>query len=330
MDQAAHPPVFRHPSLVTTGWHDALTSRQSHPTAAEPANTPFAEPAAVGPALHHAQGDGLARREVMARLRHAIAEIERPPPLQLPDSNRAKALWRLGCPKADHLLPLGLDQSGVHEVKAAGLAQGASAADWMTSLGFALRLAVRRLNERPPTEPRWLMWCWPRSLARELGAPSALGLAQLGIDPSRLILVETARDSEALIALEDALRSSSLALAFGIFDEIALTPSRRLSLAASELQTPCLLITHPQSEPAAAAATRWRIRRKVSAPHSLVPRLPGAMRFEVALERCRARPANSAHPPMTLEWSDETHSFSLASSLADRPAETRHTRRGAR
>ena len=53
-------------------------------------------------------------------------------------------LWRLGCPRADALLPLGgLETDSVHEVKAAVSGRGASgcgasAGDWMASLGFAL------------------------------------------------------------------------------------------------------------------------------------------------------------------------------------------------
>jgi protein ImuA len=145
----------------------------------------------------------------------------------------------------------------------------------------------------------------------------------LGLDPSRLIIVETMRASEALNAIEEGLRAQSLAAVIGVLDEAELTPARRLSLAAGETATPCLLITHPASEPAGATATRWRVKRDRSAPHPFDSRAPGAARFSVALERCKARPESVAQPPMLLEWSDETRRFDLASIVADLPAQTR-------
>ena len=209
----------------------------------------------------------------------------------------------------------------------------------MTGLGFAMRLAVRRVAMAQPNKheqpnkhggPPWLLWCWPRALASEFGAPLALGLAGLGLDPSRLLIVETARASDALVALEDGLKSSSLALAFGIFDEIALTPSRRLSLAAATSATPCLLITHPASQPSGATATRWRVGRQHSGPHPYDARAPGDARFLVNLERCRSRlqssrlqsfgPQSPLQRSQLLEWCDETRAFSLAAGLADRTA----------
>ncbi|NOT73111.1 MAG: hypothetical protein HOP09_18120 [Hyphomicrobium sp.] len=257
--------------------------------------------------------------------------------------------WRLGCPSVDRLLPRGLDPGAVHEVKALPHPHGASAGDWMTSLGFALRLAVRRAEMLSQDGPPWMLWCWPRALSAEFGSPSASGLAALGLDPSRLIIVETARAADALVALEDGLKSSSLALAFGIFDCVALTPARRLSLAAASARTPCLLITHPASEASGATATRWRVERQPSAPHRFDPRAPGNTRFRVNLERARAQmecaqtscaPKESTPPrasdaqnslgrPRVLEWCDEARTFSLASGMAGHAAGTDRARRSA-
>ncbi len=71
-------------------------------------------------------------------------------------------------------------------------------------------------------------------LANELGRPSHAGLLQLGLDPSRILFVETPRAAEALVGLEEGLKSASIALAIGVFHELDLTPARRLSLAAGE------------------------------------------------------------------------------------------------
>ncbi len=259
----------------------------------------------------------------------AASASEGIPPPASPRLSGREADWRLGCPDADALLPAGLEPNALHEIKGEPSApHGASAADWMAGIGFAARLAVRRIDglagpSRPPSTGPWVLWCWPRVLAGEFGSPSAAGLARLGLDPSRLIIVETARQGETLNAIEEGLRAQSLALVIGVLDEADLTPARRLSLAAGETATPCLLITHPASEPAAASATRWRVMPRPSAPHPFDPRAPGAIRFSVALERCKARPESAAQPPMLVEWSDETRRFHLASVVADLPAHAR-------
>jgi hypothetical protein len=202
----------------------------------------------------------------------------------------------------------------------------------MAGIGFAARLAVRRGDalavtrqtnaSSSPARP-WVLWCWPRPLASEFGSPSAAGFLRLGLDPSRLIIVETARAGETLNAIEEGLRAQSLAVVIGVIDEAELTPARRLSLAAGGAATPCLLVTHPASEPAGATATRWRVKRDPSGQHPFDYRAPGAMRLSVALERCKARPESAAQPPMLLEWSDEARRFDLVSVVADRPAQTR-------
>ena len=294
--------------------------------------------------------DDAVKDAVIESLRSRILHIERHAPRRgvsaapenspLPRSRR-RLRWELGCPACDDLLPRGLEANSLHEIKGVPSAvRGASAADWMAGIGFAARLAVRRIDTFAASEEThasssmsgsglgsgigpWVLWCWPRQLAGEFGSPSAAGLASLGLDPSRLIIVETARAGDALNAIEESLRAQSLAIVIGIVEEAELTPARRLSLAAGETATPCLLVTHPASEPAGATATRWRVQRGGSAPHTFDPRAPGSPRFSIALERCRARPESAARSPMLLEWSDETRRFDLASIVADLPAQAR-------
>lgn len=280
---------------------------------------------------------------VIARLRSRILSLERHAPRRGPAASSDRVLsairgkrrkcWELGCDAIDDLLPRGLEPNAVHEIKGVPSIRGkASAADWMAGLGFAARLAVRRLDVfaavRAQEQP-WVLWCWPKALAGEFGSPSLAGFTHLGLDPLRTIIVETDRTSEALNAIEESLKGASLAVVVGVLDEIDLMPARRLSLAAGERATPCLLVTHPAAEPAGATATRWRIKRLPSAAHRFDPRAPGACRFEVSLERCRARPESVARPPFVLEWSDEARRFDLAPVVADLPAQTRRAGRGA-
>jgi protein ImuA len=131
-----------------------------------------------------------------------------------------------------------------------------------------------------------------------------------------------------LNALEESLRASSLALAFGVFDEVDLTAGRRLSLAAGKGRTPCLLMTHPGSAPAGATATRWRVARAPSAPHPFDARAPGHTRFLLNIERCRTRPESAAHAPLLVEWCHETRRFDLAAVVADPAARPRRTDSG--
>lgn len=276
------------------------------------------------------------RTAVMRTLRDAIARIERhtpqlaspPAPLRWQAGEWQRPVWQLGCPVADQRLPgAGLAINAVHEVK--GVVSGAgAAADWMTALGFALRLGVRRLEAETEAETEaraevgqsgakpFVLWCWPRVLGRELGRPSAAGLATLGLDPAYLVIVETARAGEALVAIEEGLRSGSFAAVIGALHDVALTPARRLSLAAATGATPCLLVTHPGSQAAGATATRWRIARAPSAAHPFDPRASGARRFTFEIERCRAPRVGAGLSPLSVEWSDEAHRFAVAAGLA--------------
>ena len=306
------------------------------------ANLPFAVPE---PGEETELPRAAPRDALIGSLRETIRKIERASPLAREPSS-SSAQWKFGCPledplgdplgnsAADALLPGGLETDSLHEVKGAVPVSGAIAGAWMASLGFALRLAVRRLDglrekQASSTVP-WILWCWPRVLAGELGRPSAAGLMRLGLDPARLLIVETARADEAFVALEDGLKSQSLALAIGVFNEIDLTPARRLSLAAGEGRTPCLAITHPSSQPAGATATRWRIGWGPSAAHPFDAKAPGNARFRLQLERARARPQSINLNPLLLEWSDETHRFSVAANLADCAPQTRVLQSGAR
>ncbi len=125
------------------------------------------------------------------------------------------------------------------------------------------------------------------------------------------------------------MRSASLALVIGVVPEVALTPARRLSLAAAGASTPCLLITDPREPAAGSTATRWRVGARSSAPHPFEAGAPGAPRYAVALERCREGALTTQASSLLLEWSDETHRFRVASRLADRAHAPRRAGLGA-
>ena len=64
------------------------------------------------------------------------------------------------------------------------------------------------------------------------------GLNALGLDPGRLILVETAHRKETLWAMEEAVRSAAPAAIAGVIDTLDLKLSQRLHLAATDAGLP--------------------------------------------------------------------------------------------
>lgn len=240
--------------------------------------------------------------------------------------------WRLGAGELDALLgPEGLEIGGVHEVKPAAREQGASwAAAWAAAFVFSLALGIRRCRRDGSIAHSPILCCRPAALATELGGLYGPGLRTLGLAPERLVIVETGNAADTLWAMEEGLRSGSLALVLGLLDAVALTPARRLAMAAATHRSPCLLLTHPRTEATAAAATRWRVGPHPSAPHPFDRHAPGALRFAVELERCRALPISAGTASFSLEWCNEALCFRLAPGMVDRADAARRSGRGAR
>jgi protein ImuA len=252
-----------------------------------------------------------------------------------PDRNAADpaegAGWTLGDPEVDGWLPgRHLDAASIGEIKPA------TYGDIPAALTFALLLAARRvgigrtdgvpsLASRPvsrPVLPELVVWCWPVRLAREYGGLYGPGLARLGLDPAQVLLIETATSAEALWAMEESIGSAAAAIVVGSLDTVALTPARRLALAAATHRTPALLVTAARSAAMAAAFARWRIAHRPSAPHLFDPAAPGDPRFALMLERCRGTAAGAALRSSVVEWSYDAHRFRMAAGMADRASET--------
>ncbi|MEQ1577373.1 MAG: hypothetical protein ABL894_06950 [Hyphomicrobium sp.] len=273
------------------------------------------------------------KAKLIEGLRRRIGSIERHAPALETSSNRPVP-WTAGAREIDtYLGPSGLDTSGVHEIKPNVAGAGATAA----SMGFALRLAAGRLQQMRSAHcaanQSRILWCVTRNCTRETGELYAPGLKALGLDPACFLIIETARTPEALWAMEEGLKSAGLALVVGQFTSmtgaIGLTPARRLSLAAEQASTPCLLLTPEHAPPAAATSTRWRIDPAPSTQHHFDPRAPGTPRLTATLERYQQHSASDPQSfivpkSFVLEWpharGDETHRIPLAAALAGRAA----------
>jgi protein ImuA len=221
----------------------------------------------------------------------------------------------------------GLGPTTVAEVKPA--AHG----DWPAALALAASLASgrhRHLASRGSgAGSRPVLCCLPPGFTAEHGRLQARALAGFGLPCEALLVVEARRDPDVLWALEEGLRSQALSVAVGIVRAVDLTPSRRLALAAAAARTPVLLLTHPATPPAPAAALRLRIRRLASGPHPYDPAAPGALRLGLAVERCRNPRSAPASRSLELEWCDETHCFRVVASLAGGALETPFARKRA-
>jgi len=259
-------------------------------------------------------------------LRQSIRALERNPTLDGPPG-QASDPWTLGASEIDARLgPTGLHAFGLHEIKPCCSGNGVSAGDWAAAIGFASALAVRRLAQVSTGSiagQSIVLWCATSAFFAEQGSLYGAGLADLGLAPSRLLLVDAPRTSDALWVIEEGLKSKGVALVVAMLDDMGLTPARRLALAAEAGRTPGLILTHSRSPATAATATRWSVARVPSAPHPFDPEAPGAARYGVVLQRCRHQRIDPLVSPLVLEWSDATHRFRMVAPLADRSGLTR-------
>ncbi|MCK0207182.1 hypothetical protein MWN33_03950 [Starkeya koreensis] len=201
-----------------------------------------------------------------------------------------------------------LAHGALHEV------QAVRAADLPAATGFALALALRAAaGERA----RPILWIRQDLADAELGRLDAPGLASLGLDPARLILVRAPDAGAVLRAAGDAVRCPGLGglviEPWGEPKALDLTATRRLSLRAASSGVTCFLLHAVARASPGAVATRWQVAPAASAPSALeqAAGAPGHPAFAVTLLRHRggegARPVEGG--TWNLEWDHETCSF---------------------
>jgi protein ImuA len=175
----------------------------------------------------------------------------------------------LGCPPVDAVLPGGgLPRGALHEV----------AGDAGPATGFAVWLAVR-LAAAGSGAHRPVVWVARRP---DLHGP---GLAAIGLDPARLLLVAARRADEVLWTMEEAMGCRGLGAVVGEGAGADLTASRRLQLAAEGSGVPALLLVPGGGGVrTSAAVTRWRVDPAPGATDE--PGL-GPVRWHLGLVRSR-------------------------------------------
>ncbi len=230
------------------------------------------------------------RAAVAAELRRLLPKIEGfASPKTLP----------FGLSAVDRHLPQGgLACGALHEVVPD---DGGTAA----AFGFMVALLARVPRPRP------LVFVIPGYGLGQYGRPYGHGLSALGLDPARLILVETAHRKDTLWALEEALRSGTPAAVAGVIDKLDLKLSQRLQLAAADAGLPLFLLRPAQLLESSVAATRWRVGTAAAARDRFG--LFARTRWHLLLERCR----NGRAGEWMVEYDHVAHRFSLAAALAD-------------
>ena len=219
----------------------------------------------------------------------------------------------LGHGPADTCLCGGLRLGALHEVFSAAPGEEAAASC------FALALAVRVLGPH-----KWLLWVRQDFSALETGEIHAAGLLELGIDPSRVLMVRAPDAMGALRAGAEGLQCRGLGTVIiepwgkpKVFDLVA---SRRLTLAAQQHGVTVILLHFGREPSPSAAETRWLIR---AAPSPSNDENWGRPLFDAALTRNRH--GHTGHWAMEWDCSNgifrETHSRAPAAASFDRPAE---------
>ncbi len=254
-----------------------------------------------------------ARTSALATLRGSIERIEA--------HGNASAAHRaaLGHAEADAVLQGGLAIGAVHEVFCEGSRQSAAAT------GFLAGLAGRVAPRRP------LVWVRQDFSERETGALSMSGLAELGLDPCRLVTVRAPDVENALRTAADALACDAVGAVvlevWGETQKLDLVASRKLTLAAQGAGVTGLLLRIAASPTPSTAETRWIVR----AAHS-PPAAPwhgwGAPLFDAELVRNRHGPLGR----WIMEWKCDECLFSEPSaadsqSVAAAPAHRPHQAR---
>jgi protein ImuA len=211
------------------------------------------------------------------------------------------------CDGPDWGLPAELPCGALNEVVAAY-------ADRPAAFGFLIALTAHSLQAG--SEPVLLVAV--RRALSDFGDLYGHGLAQLGLDVDRLILVETKSDKDALWAIEETLKSDArpAMVAGALAGGLDLTSSRRLNLAAAPRRTPLVLLSGAKMAGTNAAAARWRIAAAPAARDRFGTF--AAPRWHVALERCRLGSHRGRPGAWIIEWNHVAHRFRVAAGLADR------------
>ncbi len=181
---------------------------------------------------------------------HIIADLrERISAVEGGAARKTTTYLPFGVPEIDSILPGGgLAFGAIHEFAGGGpgTVDGAAAAL------FAAGIAARTKGK--------VVWCLTRP---DLFFPA---LAQVGLNPDRVIFVEAGKEEDVLASMEEGLSYGGLGAVVGELVRLPMTASRRLQLAAEKTGTMGLIVRRWRRQTEAndygqptASTTRWRV-----------------------------------------------------------------------
>jgi len=227
----------------------------------------------------------------LSGLKRSVARIERQ---CLKSTAVSSPVMPTGHAEIDAALGGGIAGARLHDIYAASLDDASSAA------GFAAMLARQ--------QARTIVWLRQDDAERNGGLIHAPGLAEIGIDPARIVLCVASDATMLLRAAADVVRCAQAGVAVIELwrnpSVMTLTASRRLALAAETSGTTALLLRVDAEPVASAAATRWRITSVAARP--LAANAPGYAALSVELLCQRGRSAQGCWP---VEWSRDDARF---------------------
>jgi protein ImuA len=230
----------------------------------------------------------------LASLRRRIARLERQRP-----AGEAKRV-ATGHAGIDAALGGGMALGRLHE------AYAAAPEDAGAATGFAALLATIMARDCPVV---WLR----ESEAQGRAALHGPGLAELGLDPARLILGVPGSPLDLLRAAADVVRCSAVGVAvIELWRQprpLDLTATRRLAVAAEASGVTALLLRIAAEPTPSTAQTRWRVAAAPSL--ALDAGAPGHPAFDLELTRQRGGPEGLA---WHVEWNRDTRTLADATS----------------
>lgn len=202
-------------------------------------------------------GDNAAmRQQDFTHLRKRIAVLDR---------RMARPRISLGVPSLDSALGGGLAKGRVHML----CANSVSAKGALT--GFTICLLRQLLSQAGPSESGPIVWC-PASSSAAGGMLYGAGLAALGLDPDRLLIVNAPSPTRRLVVLEDILRTNGLAAVVAEYDgtrqsaDYWMRLARRTQLAAESSMNTGFLLGWPVS--ASGFESLWHVAPATNAKNS--------------------------------------------------------------
>ncbi|QBF29874.1 hypothetical protein CFI11_01395 [Thalassococcus sp. S3] len=136
-----------------------------------------------------------------------------------------------------------------------------------------------------------VLWVQDRLSGLEMGRPSGAGLKRYGADPARFTLVRTKNAKEALWAMEEGLKCTTLGAVIGEITgnpkALDFTATKRLAMRAERAGVPVILLRIGGQRSLSAARRRWAVEALPSVRHRFDPKAPGAPRWQAELFRGR-------------------------------------------